>query len=308
MPKLPPLLGRSTFPDPFGSAPEHLPLVPIPLTPSLTALCLPAGVQSREKPPEESSVPARRRTPSDSHYEKSSPEPSSPRSPTVLSPEVVSTIAANPGGRPKEVRTGRLAGRGGCLRGGGRLGDGSGTWGILSIIGDERCFLDSWEEVEAFLLGGGILEVCAHRMDGANPSPCSPPQPHLHSYKEAFEELDGASPSSPTSGGGEISPPTPAFPVSPQTPYSDPRKCRGSGRLRGLVGGSCPAKNSPRVRQLRAPHTHRHENHSSSPSSFLLHIPPLHAAFCIPRSPPSSWLFPILLSLGCFSKRDQGAG
>uniref|UniRef100_A0A8C3BAK5 Tensin 1 n=1 Tax=Cairina moschata TaxID=8855 RepID=A0A8C3BAK5_CAIMO len=84
-----------------------------------------AGVQSREKPPEESSVPARRRTPSDSHYEKSSPEPSSPRSPTVLSPEVVSTIAANPGGRPKE--------------------------------------------------------------------------PHLHSYKEAFEELDGASPSSPTS-------------------------------------------------------------------------------------------------------------
>ncbi|XP_066855118.1 tensin-1 isoform X10 [Anser cygnoides] len=107
-----------------------------------------SGVQSREKPPEESAVPARRRTPSDSHYEKSSPEPSSPRSPTVLSPEVVSTIAANPGGRPKE--------------------------------------------------------------------------PHLHSYKEAFEEMDGASPSSPTSGGGEISPPTPAFPVSPQTPYSDP--------------------------------------------------------------------------------------
>ncbi|XP_021253356.1 tensin-1 isoform X2 [Numida meleagris] len=106
-----------------------------------------AGVQSREKSPEESTVPTRRRTPSDSHYEKSSPEPGSPRSPTVLSPEVVSTIAANPGGRPKE--------------------------------------------------------------------------PHLHSYKEAFEEMESASPSSPTSGGGEISPPTPAFPVSPQTPYSD---------------------------------------------------------------------------------------
>ncbi|XP_052530730.1 tensin-1 isoform X4 [Tympanuchus pallidicinctus] len=106
-----------------------------------------SGVQSREKSPEESTVSARRRTPSDSHYEKSSPEPSSPRSPTVLSPEVVSTIAANPGGRPKE--------------------------------------------------------------------------PHLHSYKEAFEEMESASPSSPTSGGGEISPPTPAFPVSPQTPYSD---------------------------------------------------------------------------------------
>ncbi|XP_042733781.1 tensin-1 isoform X9 [Lagopus leucura] len=106
-----------------------------------------SGVQSREKSPEESTVSARRQTPSDSHYEKSSPEPSSPRSPTVLSPEVVSTIAANPGGRPKE--------------------------------------------------------------------------PHLHSYKEAFEEMESASPSSPTSGGGEISPPTPAFPVSPQTPYSD---------------------------------------------------------------------------------------
>ncbi|XP_074001371.1 tensin-1 isoform X3 [Numenius arquata] len=85
------------------------------------------GVQPREKPPEENAVPARKRTPSDSHYEKSSPEPSSPRSPTVLSPEVVSTIAANPGGRPKE--------------------------------------------------------------------------PHLHSYKEAFEEMEGASPSSPPSSG-----------------------------------------------------------------------------------------------------------
>ncbi|XP_074684940.1 tensin-1 isoform X4 [Strix aluco] len=107
-----------------------------------------SGVQSREKPLEESTVPARKRTPSDSHYEKSSPEPSSPRSPTILSPEVVSTIAANPGGRPKE--------------------------------------------------------------------------PHLHSYKEAFEEMEGASPTSPPSGGGEISPPTSAFPVSPQTPYSNP--------------------------------------------------------------------------------------
>ncbi|XP_042683077.1 tensin-1 isoform X10 [Centrocercus urophasianus] len=115
--------------------------------PTLPGKHLEKGVQSREKSPEESTVSARRRTPSDSHYEKSSPEPSSPRSPTVLSPEVVSTIAANPGGRPKE--------------------------------------------------------------------------PHLHSYKEAFEEMENASPSSPTSGGGEISPPTPAFPVSPQTPYSD---------------------------------------------------------------------------------------
>lgn len=72
------------------------------LTPLPPCAC-PAGAQSREKPLEESAVPARKRTPSDSHYEKSSPEPSSPRSLTVLSPEVVSTIAANPGGRPKEV-------------------------------------------------------------------------------------------------------------------------------------------------------------------------------------------------------------
>ncbi|XP_025951144.2 tensin-1 isoform X4 [Dromaius novaehollandiae] len=92
-----------------------------------------AGVQSREKPPDESAVPARKRPPSESHYEKSSPEPSSPRSPTVrspvhsVSPEVVSTIAANPGGRPKE--------------------------------------------------------------------------PHLHSYKEAFEEMEGASPTSPPPSG-----------------------------------------------------------------------------------------------------------
>ncbi|XP_075368383.1 tensin-1 isoform X6 [Mycteria americana] len=95
--------------------------------PPLPGKHLEKGVQSREKPPEESAIPARKRTPSDSHYEKSSPEPSSPRSPTVLSPEVVSTIAANPGGRPKE--------------------------------------------------------------------------PHLHSYKEAFEEMEGASPTSPPSGG-----------------------------------------------------------------------------------------------------------
>ncbi|XP_064021611.1 tensin-1 isoform X7 [Pogoniulus pusillus] len=95
--------------------------------PPLPGKHLEKGVQPREKSPEESTVPARKRIPSDSHYEKSSPEPSSPRSPTVLSPEVVSTIAANPGGRPKE--------------------------------------------------------------------------PHLHSYKEAFEEMEGASPTSPPSGG-----------------------------------------------------------------------------------------------------------
>ncbi|KAJ6665573.1 hypothetical protein lerEdw1_003416 [Lerista edwardsae] len=113
-----------------------------------------AGVQSpREKSPEESEAPIRRRTTSEGQYENSPQDPGSPRSPTVrspihcVSPEVVSTISANPGGRPKE--------------------------------------------------------------------------PHLHSYKEAFEEMQGTPPSSPPSSGGETSPPTPAFPVSPQTPYSN---------------------------------------------------------------------------------------
>lgn len=94
--------------------------------------------------------------------------------------------------------------------------------------------------------------------------------------------MEGASPTSPPSSGGEISPPTPAFPVSPQTPYSNSRKCCGSGRRRGSVGSSRQARNLPRVRQLRAPDTHRHVNHASSPSSSLLCVPPLHAAISIP--------------------------
>ncbi|XP_009321826.1 PREDICTED: tensin-1 [Pygoscelis adeliae] len=125
-----------------------------------------AGVQSREKPPEESAVPARKRTPSDSHYEKSSPEPSSPRSPTVLSPEVVSTIAANPGGRPKE--------------------------------------------------------------------------PHLHSYKEAFEEMEGASPTSPPSGGVRSPPglaktPLSALGLKPHNPAEI--LLHPVGELEGEAGG-----------------------------------------------------------------------
>uniref|UniRef100_A0A673C6W5 Tensin 1 n=1 Tax=Sphaeramia orbicularis TaxID=375764 RepID=A0A673C6W5_9TELE len=43
----------------------------------------------------------------------------------------------------------------------------------------------------------------------------------MHSYREAFEddEVDGFSNSPTFRGGGEISPQTPSFPVSPQTPY-----------------------------------------------------------------------------------------
>ncbi|XP_034641079.1 tensin-1 isoform X3 [Trachemys scripta elegans] len=92
-----------------------------------------AGVESRDKSPEEPGPLSRRRTTSDGQYENSPQEPGTPRSPTArspvhsFSPEVVSSIAANPGGRPKE--------------------------------------------------------------------------PHLHSYKEAFEELEGTSPPSPPSSG-----------------------------------------------------------------------------------------------------------
>ncbi|XP_039673408.1 tensin-1 isoform X4 [Perca fluviatilis] len=46
-----------------------------------------------------------------------------------------------------------------------------------------------------------------------------PKERHMHSYREAFEEMDGG-PISPTPVvGGEVFPQTPAFPISPQTPY-----------------------------------------------------------------------------------------
>ncbi|XP_031415790.1 tensin-1 isoform X2 [Clupea harengus] len=46
-----------------------------------------------------------------------------------------------------------------------------------------------------------------------------PKEGQMHSYREAFEEVDGG-PVSPTPTiGGEVLPQTPAFPVSPQTPY-----------------------------------------------------------------------------------------
>lgn len=139
--KLPSPLGRASLwhtalERPLRLAPKHLLLVPILASGSSTIshpVLAPSGVQSREKPPEESAVPARKRTPSDSHYEKSSPEPSSPRSPTVLSPEVVSTIAANPGGRPKEVRWG-----GGCA--------GVGAWLMGQMPpGREKAWRGVWD-------------------------------------------------------------------------------------------------------------------------------------------------------------------
>ncbi|XP_015214660.1 tensin-1 isoform X4 [Lepisosteus oculatus] len=109
-----------------------------------------SGVRSQGMLPDESSAPTRRRTTSEGQYENghdgSSTHSTMVRSPIrCVSPEVVNTIAANPGGRPKE--------------------------------------------------------------------------PHMHSYREAFEEIDGAPLSPTSSSGGEVLPLTPAFPVSPQTPY-----------------------------------------------------------------------------------------
>ncbi|KAM9710005.1 tensin-1 isoform 5-T5 [Menidia menidia] len=46
-----------------------------------------------------------------------------------------------------------------------------------------------------------------------------PKEKNMHSYREAFEEMEGG-PVSPTpTVGGEVFPQTPAFPISPQTPY-----------------------------------------------------------------------------------------
>lgn len=41
----------------------------------------------------------------------------------------------------------------------------------------------------------------------------------MHSYREAFEEMEGGPISSAPTVGGEVLPQTPAFPISPQTPY-----------------------------------------------------------------------------------------
>uniref|UniRef100_A0A8B9KWI1 Tensin 1b n=1 Tax=Astyanax mexicanus TaxID=7994 RepID=A0A8B9KWI1_ASTMX len=46
-----------------------------------------------------------------------------------------------------------------------------------------------------------------------------PKEGHMHSYREAFEEMEGGPVSPPPTMGGEVFPQTPAFPVSPQTPY-----------------------------------------------------------------------------------------
>ncbi|KAM4560094.1 tensin-1 isoform 2-T2 [Odontesthes bonariensis] len=54
-----------------------------------------------------------------------------------------------------------------------------------------------------------------------------PREGHMHSYREAFEDEDaGRFASSPSfGGGGENSPLTPSFPVSPQSPYFNMSRC-----------------------------------------------------------------------------------
>lgn len=53
----------------------------------------------------------------------------------------------------------------------------------------------------------------------------------MHSYREAFEEMDGGPISSTPFVGGEVFPQTPAFPISPQTPYFN--LCKSPLRLTG---------------------------------------------------------------------------
>ncbi|XP_037343540.2 tensin-1 isoform X2 [Pungitius pungitius] len=46
-----------------------------------------------------------------------------------------------------------------------------------------------------------------------------PKERNMHSYREAFEEMEGGTISPTPIVGGEVFPQTPAFPISPQTPY-----------------------------------------------------------------------------------------
>ncbi|XP_014840017.1 PREDICTED: tensin-like isoform X10 [Poecilia mexicana] len=105
-----------------------------------------SGVQARSAPSDEPTILPRHRITSEGHSDDALSPDVPVRSPVrCVSPEFVSAIAMNPGGRPKEK--------------------------------------------------------------------------NMHSYREAFEEMEGG-PISPTpTAGGEALPQTPAFPVSPQTPY-----------------------------------------------------------------------------------------
>nr|XP_056717597.1 tensin-1 [Euleptes europaea] len=177
-----------------------------------------AGVQSpREKSPEETERPVRRRTTSEGQYENSPQDPSSPRSPTVrspvhcVSPEVVSTISANPGGRPKE--------------------------------------------------------------------------PHLHSYKEAFEEMQGTSPISPPSSGVRSPPglaktPLSALGLKPHNPAEillqqtgEPRSYVESVARTAVTGGGSSTNGKPQVSPVPQPYSTETPRDGSFASSFVSSSP-----------------------------------
>lgn len=88
-----------------------------------------------------------------------------------------------------------------CPRGGGVSGGtGKGTWGLVT-----------WENPA----------LQGHGHQWAPPSPLLLLQPHLHSYKEAFEEMEGTSPTSPPPTGGK-SASLSLSSLSPLEPLSQP--------------------------------------------------------------------------------------
>lgn len=138
-------------------------------------------MQARATSAEGAATLPRRRVTSESQEQKTDDDPSADvpvRSPVrCVSPEFVSAIAMNPGGRPKEVETSSRP-----------------------------------TNLHSFLLWHtGVYLVC-HAVVPAL-------QRHMHSYREAFEEMDGGTVSPTPTVGGEVFPQTPAFPISPQTPY-----------------------------------------------------------------------------------------
>lgn len=69
--------------------------------------------------------------------------------------------------------------------------------GVGGRAGKGTCVLVTWET--------HALQGHSHRWVSPPTSPLLLPQPHLHSYKEAFEEMEGTSPTSPPSSGGKSS-------------------------------------------------------------------------------------------------------
>uniref|UniRef100_A0AAV2LEX4 Tensin n=1 Tax=Knipowitschia caucasica TaxID=637954 RepID=A0AAV2LEX4_KNICA len=108
-----------------------------------------------------------------------------------------------------------------------------------------------------------------------------PREGHMHSYREAFEEADSGG--SPTfRGGGESSPLTPRFPVSPQTPYfnmtrTPPGLAKTPLSALGVkphtYGGSDGALGS-RAQQVIAPINSRSPVHSSDSRGLVRGSPP----------------------------------